>query len=92
MRDRQMNRNWNEFEKEVFAEEKASISCKTLDWRDRPPPLKEKITEIWRNLVNESNEEWLYKGSQTYSLCIVDELALIKAIIRDQPDRKEFSI
>ncbi|KTD05237.1 hypothetical protein OQJ19_09120 [Fluoribacter gormanii] len=61
-----------------------------LEWKDRPQEIKSKITEAWDNLANHPNDLWVYSGSSHYYLCGVDEFLLIKNIIKNNPERKEF--
>lgn len=63
-----------------------------LDWSQRPPILKERITSAFNSLSKKSYSGWgCYNGSSAYSIAGIAECELMKKIILQSPSsRKEF--
>jgi|GEM_PF-4956207 len=71
-----------------------AVESFSLNYRDRPQSLQEQIKKAWQALQEGSNRDWHYAGSegQPYCLAGVDEHALVKALIKEAPDRKKFYV
>ncbi len=71
----------------------SQIPSPPLDWKDRPSVVKDKIIQCWEKLSTLTESTWSYNGNKTYAIVAqMQELALIKAIIKDNPERTEFSV
>lgn len=60
---------------------------------DRPPPLKARITEAFRQVQGKSfGGNWGYFGSKNYQLCDIEPVAILKALIQREPLRHHFYV
>ncbi len=65
-----------------------------LDWRERPEELKSAINTSFQKLATLSESGWgVYNGDDSYRICGVNELKLLKKTIVDAyPHRKDFYV
>lgn len=62
-----------------------------LHWDDRPPEIKERITEAFKRLNERSS--WLCDGqSSQYNIANIDEYVLVENLIRQNPERDDFYV
>lgn len=65
---------------------------KYLDWKNRPEEMRKKITEAFKQVKNDSSPWGLFNGAERYFMCGIDEQGLVKKIICDATQQKEFFI
>lgn len=63
---------------------------KPLDWRDRRDFMQDEVRRAFQNCNSKSLNAWQYKGDASYKIGNINEFALIKSIIKNNPDRKAF--
>ncbi|MGC1877980.1 MAG: ankyrin repeat domain-containing protein [Rhabdochlamydiaceae bacterium] len=69
----------------------SNSSLRYLDWTQRPYSLKKSISNAFESLLKQDKSNWgVCNGSGIYNMCGVNEQALMKKMIQQHPDRKNF--
>jgi hypothetical protein len=75
-------------ERVMTAEKKTLVTSnhyKALDWRDRPPEVKQKIKKVWDGIKNKDPSNWREHGRRgDYCLLNTSTCALIKKVIKQR--------
>lgn len=87
------NKGSNNNKKQKISHEEETPKFIPLDWEDRPSEVKAKIVECWKIISKEKESKWgIYNGNETYRICHIDEVELLKTIIKSNPKEKEFYV
>ncbi|MBS0290172.1 MAG: ankyrin repeat domain-containing protein [Proteobacteria bacterium] len=69
------------------------VDYKPLDWRDRPSEINSAILSAWSALNNDSQSNWgCFNGRDAYESCGIKQHELVKSIIKNNPEKKEFYV
>lgn len=69
----------------------SALKSQHLDWKKRPQSLQSAISCTFNKIMKASESSWgLYNGDSKYYMCSIDEEKLMKKVILQSPQQKEF--